>query len=315
MSDPVEEGVIHRKRFLIVDGDREVLDSLERYLMMEAAPKVYKAKAPLAALRILQDDNTAVDCVICANKHGKISGMEFLQNLRTGRWGGPSVRDVNFILMMDKEDEAIIRTADSLNVTGYLFGELDRISAIETINKVLEHCESQSPLMKCPIAHVRLGGADVIAVAFDKSFGDAPQEEQQQTIQDIHVAAKECRIGGQVVPVWEDENGRTMFLAPSNYHAALKDISVDSVWRNLNREIPIKKTPHLRKEETGRGAKETSEEEQEETGPLRSLTHEDIGKVLLAFREVGADKFEKSFVQSQTIVERKPNSPFKPVMK
>ena len=179
MSDPAEEGVIHRKRFLIVDGDREVLDSLERYLLMEAAPKVYKAKAPLAALRILQDDNTAVDCVICANKHGKISGMEFLQNLRTGRWGGPSVRDVNFFLMMEKEDEAIIRTADSLNVTGYIFGELDRISAIETINQVLELGESQSPLMKCPIAHVRLGGADVIAVAFDKSFGQAPQDEQQ----------------------------------------------------------------------------------------------------------------------------------------
>ena len=172
--------------------------------------------------------------------------------------------------------------------------------------------------MKCPIAHVRLGGADVIAVAFDKSFGQAPQDEQQQTIQDIQLAAKECRIGGQVVPVWEDENGRTMFLAPSNYHAALKDISVDSVWRNLNREIPIKKTPHLRKEDTGRTAKadaEKDEEEEKETGPLRSLTHEDIGKVLLAFREVGAEKFEKSFVQSQTIVERKPGSSFKPVMK
>ena len=338
MSDPATEGVIHSKRFLVVDGDRKVLDSIERYLLMEAASKVYKAGAPLAALRILQDDKTEVDCVICANKWGTISAMEFLQNLRTGRWGGPKVSDVDFILMMDQVDESVIRIADTYNVTGYIFGEIERKSVTEAITYALGKGESQSPFAKCPVAHIRLSGADVILVAFEIcSFGELSSNEQQEIIQDITTATTEFRLSGQVVPVWEDAEGRTMFIAPKNYHSALKSVTLDTVWRSLNREIPVKKNPHLRTQVSGRRSEQDSKAgtaegsvsrsagskdeavalkaEGKPAGPLRALTHEDIGRVLLAFKHMGPEKFEQSFVKSQRIVKRTPDNTFVPVLR
>ena len=63
-SDSSEESAIQGRRFLIIDVNGANLDKLERYLLMDAANKVYKAKAPLTALRILQDRRMPVDCVI-----------------------------------------------------------------------------------------------------------------------------------------------------------------------------------------------------------------------------------------------------------
>ena len=227
-----------RKSFLIVDGDKAALDQLERYLLMEAAHKVYTATAPLAALRILQDRRTPVDCVICPNKHGKISGLEFLENLRAGRWGA-SLRDVAFVLTMKTKDESAIRRADDFGANAYLIGEIDRTSAIDTITKAVSGLETESPLKRYNIAHVRVGGADVIFVPMGGDFLQLSDAARAKVLDAIGVATADSRLAGQIIPVWETPSGAMGFVAPTAFHQAVSAINMDFVRANTNRTISL----------------------------------------------------------------------------
>jgi len=161
MSDPDEasKSLIQTTRFLLVDSANPSLDKVERYLLMDAASKVYVAGTPLLALRILQNRRTPVDCVICAHKVGLISGLEFLQKLRAGRWGGASLQNVRFVLMMARRTEWAVETAVNFRVDGFIYGDFDRASFTKSINKAL----TSEP---CKVAHIRENGADFIIVPF-----------------------------------------------------------------------------------------------------------------------------------------------------
>jgi len=80
---------------------------------LPGAPQVYPAPAPIVALRVLQDPNASVDCVICAHKTGPITSLEFLQTLRPGRWGVDKIRDVKFTLSMKRLDVSSAQVADA----------------------------------------------------------------------------------------------------------------------------------------------------------------------------------------------------------
>ena len=237
MDDALENGVIGRTRFVIIDGDKSVLDKVERYLLLQAAPKVYTVTSPLHALRIMQDRRTPVDCVICPNKDGRISGLEFLQNLRLGRWSGPNLRNVKFILMMKHRDDAAIQLADGFRVSGYIIGELDRDTVTNAVVKALTQSEADSPLRKYPVAHLRYSGVDAIFVPFEPAVGEKSIEEQQRAISALQSAAAVLRVGGIVVPAWETDGGRTGFVAAPEYHSTFSDLTLQYILRNLNREL------------------------------------------------------------------------------
>jgi len=336
LSEPLD-GIISRTRFLLVDSDKSVLDKLERYLLMAAAPKVYTANSPLLALRIMQDRRTPVDCVICPHKQGRISGLEFLQNLRLGRWGGGALRGMKFILMMKNMEESVVQIADSFHVNGYIAGELERDGVTDAVVKALTGAETNSPLVRQPIAHLNLGGHNVLLMPLSHVFGDLTIEKQQAVVDAAQAAAGVARILGQVIPIWSLGEGRTGFLAPPQFHGTLANLTVDYAQRHLNQTVSVPRellpdelTLGARaKSPTDSGApavvKSVSEDDQGDASGvqrrgannrnLRDMTYEDISKVILGFKQLGPEKFLKAFMRCQRVVLKEAGQAPSPILR
>ena len=330
-------GIIGRTRFLIVGSDKSLLDKLECYFLMAAAPKVYTATSYLLALRIMLDRSTPVDCVICSQNLSPISGLEFLQNLRQGRWGGGALRGMKFILGMEVMEESVVQIADSFHVSGYIIGDIDRDGVMGAVAKALTGAEPNSPLVRMPIAHLNLGGQNVLLMPLSHVFGALPIQRQQALADAAQAAAGIVRILGQVIPIWSLGESRTEFLAPPEFRGILANVTVDYVQRHLNQTVSVPRV--LLPDELTLGVrsksaadisapgviKSNSQDEQDNGGSMkhanvnnrnsRDMTHEDIGKVILAFKQLGPQNFLKAFMRSQRVVERPADQPAAPVMR
>jgi len=235
--------VMRRTRFLLVDGDKGPLAAIEKFLLACGAPHVYTAPAPLAALRILQDPLAKVDCVICAHKHGTISGLQFLQGLRAGRWGPGRIQNVKFILMMGQFDVSAIQTADRSGVSGYYIGVPKPKALLAEIIKALTAEKAISPFPAFQVAHVNMGGADFVLVPFDESFAHADVGAQQVAVGQMQTLMQEQLLAGAVTPVWETADHGVGYFAPPQFHVALGGLTLDFLHSNLNREITVLQPP------------------------------------------------------------------------
>jgi CheY-like chemotaxis protein len=241
--DITDVGIIRNTRFMIVDGDKAALSTGDQFLRSAGAPQVYLAPAPLVALRTLQEPRSNIDCIICAHKSGTITGLQFLQALRAGRWGGGKVRATKFILMMQRLDVAAVQVADNAGTNGYYIGELHRDAFITEIAKALHAPRVQSPLPKMQVAHVNMSGVDFIFVPMDAGFGSADPGSQQQVVGELQTMMQEQLLAGAVTPVWGSaETGMGYFAAPQ-YHALLAALTLDFVRSNLNRELTALRPP------------------------------------------------------------------------
>ncbi len=313
--------VIQNTRFLLVDSEGASLDKIERYLLMDAAAKVYVAKTPLLALRILQDPRTPVDCVICANKTGTISGIEFLKNLRVGRWGGRSLQHIRFVLLMASRSEWAIDTAIDFRVDGFIYGELDRESFTKAITKAL----TSEP---CKVAHIQGNGADFVIVPFDRAFGKLSFEAQQQAVEAVRDSASRS-LRGDVIAVWPEAGGTMGFLAPPRHHPFFQTMTLDFVAANLNRELFLNPEHELELLTVDLAAKDRGE-----TQPAKALRRQiaarepgddpghakrpfakaDVLKVMAAFKQLGPERFVKAFVREQFVISKLNGGPVKPEM-
>ena len=170
VDDKSQKTIIGQTRFLVVDPQPAVGEALKRFLMSEGSPAVHVATAPVFALRILQDRRMPVDCVICAHTPDTISGLEFLTNLRAGRWGGLTLQNVNFILMMAARDSAVMKAADSVKVTGYILGGLGKENVRQSIVKALDPQGAAQVLPNFKVAHLRASETDVVVAPFPQSL-------------------------------------------------------------------------------------------------------------------------------------------------
>ncbi|HTA64664.1 MAG TPA: hypothetical protein VK753_04090 [Xanthomonadaceae bacterium] len=87
------------------------------------------------------------------------------------------------------------------------------------------------------IAHVREQGVDLIIVPLEDAFEHRSEPEQRQTISTLQVRARSAGLAGTVVPVWNQSNGCMRFIAPPNWHAFFKSLSLPLVCSALNREL------------------------------------------------------------------------------
>jgi CheY-like chemotaxis protein len=243
MTGIADGDVIRRTRFLIVDGDKAALSTAEQYLLACGAPKVFLTSAPLAALRILQDAHARVDCVICAHKRGTITGLQFLQGLRAGRWGGGRIQSVKFILMMSQLDVSAVQVGDRSGISGYYIGDLKQQSLAEEIVKALTSKGLVSPLPTMKVAHVNMGGADFVLVPFDTGFSQADPASQQGVMSQLASEMQEQQLGGAVTPVWETPGHGVGYFAAPQHHARLAGLTLDFLNANLNREISVVRPP------------------------------------------------------------------------
>lgn len=243
MSASADADIMRRTRFLLVDDNKGALVAIEKFLLACGALQVHVAPAPLAALRILQDPLAKVDCVICAHKHGAISGLQFLQGLRAGRWGGGRIQNVKFMLMMAQFDLSAIQTADRSGVSGYYIGVPKPKALLAAIIKTLTATTGISPLPALQVAHVNMGGADFVLVPFDASFANAGVSDQQGAVVQMQTLMQEQMLAGAVTPVWETADHGVGYFAPAQFHAALAGLTLDYLHSNLNREITVLRPP------------------------------------------------------------------------
>ena len=243
MVETKSSNIIGSTRFLVVDGDKNALSSIQQFLEAAGAPQVYVAAAPIVALRTLQEPSSRVDCIICAHKKGTITGLQFFQTLRSGRWGTGRIRDVKFILMMNRLDVTAVQAADNAGVSGYFIGDLQREAFITEIAKALTATVTESPLPKMQVAHINMSGVDMIFVPTDATFSRAGSVQQQNVVNELRAYMQDQLLAGAVTPVWQTEDSGLGYFASPQYHAMLANLTMEFVRANLNRELTALRPP------------------------------------------------------------------------
>ena len=143
---PNSPNAIHDTRFLVIDRDVAVLVSVESYLRMNAARVVHTVESVLPGLGILKDTHVGVSCIICAHDVTPISGLEFLKNIRSGKYGtAPALRAVNFIMLTAHREMALVEAAVKLDVNGYITKPFDHASFTRGVHKGLAHHVGPKP--------------------------------------------------------------------------------------------------------------------------------------------------------------------------
>lgn len=318
--------IIARTRFLVVDSEAAVGEGLRRFLLSQGAPAVHVAPSTIIALRILQDRRTPVDCVICAHRPEALSGVEFLTNLRAGRWGGVSLQHISFILLMPARDAQVMAIADNMKVSGYILGKMDKDNVRQSILQALDPKGMSKALPNFKIAHIRAGERDLILAPFPPSFGRLRADKQQQALQAVAAGAQREALSGAVAAVYDD-NGKTAFVAPAVYERFLSRLTVATVNTMLNRAIYVEWIGDDPSAETGAADaaedsleplplfEEDEDEKKEEEAAdrrraaskterqrARGLTEDDIRGVAKAFKDMGPEEFVGKFVRHQAIL-------------
>jgi EAL domain-containing protein (putative c-di-GMP-specific phosphodiesterase class I)/DNA-binding NarL/FixJ family response regulator len=327
-----QQTILSQTRFLVVDSEAAVGEGLRRFLTSEGAPAVHVAPSAILALRVLQDRRTPVDCVICAHRPAAVSAVEFLGNLRAGRWGGLPLQHMSFILMMPARDEAVIEAADSMKVTGYILGSLGKDNVRTSILKALDPRGLAKALPNFKIAHIRAGEIDLILAPFPPSFGRLRTEKQQQALQAVAAGVQREQLSGGVAAIYATETGETAFVAPAGYERFLSRLTVEAAGKMLNRAIHVdwidgdptveSKTEAASEEllplfeaEEAETADRRRNVPQAEKPRARGLTEEDIRGVAKSFKDMGAKEFVEKFVRHQTILWQGESQPLTPTMR
>lgn len=333
-----QKTILARTRFLVVDSESAVCEGLRRFLLSEGAPAVHVAPSTIIALRILQDRRTPVDCVICAHRPEAISGVEFLMNLRGGRWGGPPLQHISFILLMPARDAQAMAIADNVKVSGYILGKIDKDNVRQSIIRALDPKGLSKALPNFKIAHVRAGERDLILAPFPPSFGRLRTDKQQQALAAVATGAQREALSGAVAAVYDD-NGKTAFVAPAVYERFLSRLTVETVNTMLNRAIYVEWTGGDPTVDAAAGSAadddieplplfddEEEEKKEEESSdrrrmaskadrPARGLTDDDIRGVAKAFKEMGPEEFVGRFVRHQAILLQSESQLLAPTMR
>ena len=87
------------------------------------------------------------------------------------------------------------------------------------------------------VAHIREQGVDLVIVPLDNSFGNKISSDQSAVIAELQSHATGARLAGTVVPVWDGGGGRMNFIAPPNWHPFFRNLSLQWIAANINKEI------------------------------------------------------------------------------
>ncbi|MCC6912416.1 MAG: hypothetical protein IT566_01845 [Rhodospirillaceae bacterium] len=328
-----QKTVIAQTRFLVIDSEPSVGEALRRFLVSEGAPAVTVAPSSLLALRVLQDRKTPVDCVICAHRPAN-SGLDFLANLRSGRWGGP-LQYLSCILLLDGDDTDVVRTAAAAKATGFIQGGLGKENVRQSIVKALDPRGIAQALPNFKVAHIRAGENDLVIAPFPASFARLGVVQQKKAVQAVELAVRKNQWSGSVIAIYPDAGGKPGFVAPPIYDRFLTRLTVESVDKMLNRALHVAWTDGDPTADTAAEPAEDAVEplplfedaEEEaisdrrrgapigETSRARGLTEEDIRGVAKAFKDMGPQDFVDKFVRQQTILLRNELQPMAPAMR
>ena len=121
-------------RFLVIDDDRATLELVDAMLRMAGVGSVIKSTGCLPALNVLADSRKKVDCIICDHSMPNMTGIELLREIRAGHYAHVP-RDVRFIMVTAFGQEAVVRAAVSLDVSGYIVKPVSKDALVKAIHR------------------------------------------------------------------------------------------------------------------------------------------------------------------------------------
>jgi hypothetical protein len=95
-----------------------------------------------------------------------------------------------------------------------------------------------SRLPTFPIANLNLLDVNVILVFPDHNLESKSNEELQDFYWKLQRAATDSDLPGNIVLVWQDQSGRTKFVAPPPQHAFFRAIKYEQLRAQINGSLP-----------------------------------------------------------------------------
>lgn len=112
------------------------------------------------------------------------------------------------------------------------------------VNKLLRTCCALLALFFCSVchaaqfdvAHVREQGQDMIVFPLNSQVQYRSDQERSQMMYALQMCASSAGLAGTVVMMWE-ANGRTMFMAPPQWHRFFSSVNMLWVAKNVNKKL------------------------------------------------------------------------------
>lgn len=86
------------------------------------------------------------------------------------------------------------------------------------------------------LAHIREQGQNMLLFPLDRSFGQKPEHERHEVLQELEDRAHGAGLAGRGALIWET-GGRTYTLGPKPWANFLKSISLRHVLASVNKSI------------------------------------------------------------------------------
>jgi len=135
------QGELANLRFLVVDDDRAIIEVVDALLQLAGATAVYKATSVAAAISIAAEPQNKFDCIISDYGMLPANGLEFLQKVRSAAYEGIP-REMHFVMLTAHGQEAVVRTAMELDVSGYIVKPVTKYALVRAIYRAFNRALS-----------------------------------------------------------------------------------------------------------------------------------------------------------------------------
>ena len=120
-------------KFLVVDDSSVSVDFMEGVLKSASVANVLRAPSVFAAVGILADPQSKIDCIICDHHMEGMTGLALLQRIRAGR-NAVLARDLRFILLTGDSNTDLVHAAVALDVNGFIKKPINVSAVLKTIH-------------------------------------------------------------------------------------------------------------------------------------------------------------------------------------
>lgn len=322
MQLSVDAEILGRTRVLVISNNKAFVERSERYLSLIGVSRVYTAKNALLGLRLLQDRQINIGCVLWwAPK-----GLEFLAGLRTGRWGS-ALKKQRFVLYLPARDTEAIRKADALSVNGVVVGLPDRELFAYSFKRATQSQDPYLPLKMFRGAHVYYRGAELLFVPLPDGFETLTAKYKCELERALTNAASQMNIRCPLVMTWRCRDGLIYCKAGSELPRVVDGLSLEFINSNLNRRLLIDLDQKFRGKDApvnevvdaqhndnegwidlGRREAKTIVPHVKRRTSNVNLKSTDIACVIKAFKEMGRKKYFDKYCFSQNIISITPNT-------
>jgi len=135
-DEPLVLTPFDRLRILVIDDDRAILELLDAILRLAGVGSVIKSASCLGALNILADERKKFDCIISDQAMPHMTGIELLRDIRAARYLHIP-RDTRFIMVTSHGDEAVVKAAVTLDVSGYIVKPINKDALVKAVHRAL----------------------------------------------------------------------------------------------------------------------------------------------------------------------------------